>query len=54
MLNANPIEDITNTKSIETVFSGNFYLLREEREKLLEALLIANDKSRSINISKWK
>ncbi len=53
LLNANPIENIVNSKSIETVFTGKFYLLKEERKKLLEAVRIANDKSRSSDISKW-
>lgn len=54
LLNANPIVDIANSNSIETVFTGNFYLLGKERKKLLEALIEFNDESRSISISKWK
>ena len=52
LLSANPLENIAHTKSIEFVFADNFYLTKNNREKLLENLKKVNNESRNINITK--
>lgn len=52
LLSANPLKNISNTKSIEFVFADNFYLTKNNREKLLENLKKINNNSRNINIEK--
>ncbi|MFT6203721.1 MAG: hypothetical protein ACI9V1_001247 [Spirosomataceae bacterium] len=54
LLSGNPLTNIRNTKSIETVFTNNNYLIKSEKEKLLNAVKTANDKARNINISEWQ
>ncbi|MDH5414742.1 MAG: hypothetical protein OEW87_11440, partial [Flavobacteriaceae bacterium] len=53
LLNGNPLENMNNSMTIETVFSGEFYLLKDQREKLLRAIESVNNKSRNIDVSKW-
>ncbi|MEQ1903218.1 MAG: hypothetical protein ABL888_03405 [Pirellulaceae bacterium] len=38
LLNANPLEDISNTKSIEAVFLNGKYIDQQQRTKLLEEM----------------
>lgn len=48
LLNGNPLEDIANTKRIETVILGGRVLEREKLDAMLEAVKAANDSSRSV------
>ena len=52
LLSANPLENRAHTKSIEFVFADNFYLTKNNREKLFDSLKKVNNKSRNINIEK--
>ncbi len=54
LLSKNPLEDINNTRAFELVFIDNHYLTKDSKDKLLEAILEANDKARTVDISQWQ
>lgn len=54
LLSKNPLTDIGHTRSIETVFTGEYYLTKDKREELLSAIRATNDASRTIDIAQWK
>lgn len=54
LLSENPLDNISNTRSFEAVFFDKYHLTKDNKEALLTAILKANDKSRTIDISKWQ
>ncbi|WP_350290178.1 amidohydrolase family protein [uncultured Croceitalea sp.] len=54
LLNENPLENINNTKHINTVILKGSVLDRTLLNNLLKAVKEANDKSRTINISNYR
>ncbi len=54
LLRDNPLQDIRATSSIETVIKGTHVLDREDLDTLLQAVLRANDDSRSESISRYE
>lgn len=53
LLNKNPLEDIKNTKSINTVIANGKLLNRRSLDKMLQLVKEANHRSRKINIDKY-
>jgi len=53
LLDANPLEDISNTKKINKVFLSDRVLQRTHLDRILDAVLAANDKSRNEDISEF-
>lgn len=54
LLNANPLQNIANTEKIESVIINGRYYDRTELDKMLSAVKIANDHSRTVNISMYE
>ena len=50
ILNKNPLEDIRNSKEIDTVIIDGRVLNRQKLDAMLKAVKDANDKSRTIDI----
>jgi len=50
LLNANPLENIKNTRSIETVIQGDRIFYRSQLDQMLELVKEANNKSRKESI----
>lgn len=53
LLSANPLENISNTKKIETVFFGNFSINKGQIKELLIKIAQANNTDRNITINKY-
>ncbi|AOE50040.1 amidohydrolase family protein [Kangiella sediminilitoris] len=53
ILNKNPLVDIENTRTIDTVILNGQVLKRERLDAMLEAVKESNSKSRKINIDKY-
>ena len=51
LLNENPLDDITNTQSIDSVILNGKVLDRNLLDDMLQAVKVANDNSRTIDIS---
>lgn len=47
LLNANPLEDIRNTRAVEAVVMHGEVLMREELDAMLDAVEAANDAARN-------
>jgi hypothetical protein len=54
LLNKNPLDNIENTKAIDTVILNGKLLNREKLDAMLAAVKQANDESRSVEIDKYK
>ena len=54
LLDKNPLEDISNTKTINTVISKGQVFDRELLDQILTAVKEANDQSRKVNIDKYR
>lgn len=53
LLNKNPLEDISNTKTIQAVISNGKLLNRETIDQMLLAIKDANSRSRKMNIDQY-
>jgi hypothetical protein len=53
LLNANPLEDISNTKNINTVITNGQLLTRQDLNRILLSVKEANDRSRKVNINEF-
>ena len=53
ILNKNPLENIENTKTIETVILNGKVFNRSQLNAILNAVKKANDKSRTTDISSY-
>lgn len=53
LLDKNPLSDIRNTKSINTVIVNGQVLDRTLLDEILEAVKKANDESRKVNIDEY-
>ncbi|WMS86826.1 amidohydrolase family protein [Pleionea litopenaei] len=54
LLNKNPLEDINNTRSIDTVIANGRVYPREILDAMLKAVKQANEKSRKLNIDGYR
>ena len=54
MLNKNPLEDIGNTRTIDTVILNGRIFGRKQLDAMLAAVKKANDNSRKVNIDKYR
>jgi len=54
ILNKNPLIDIGNTRTIDTVILNGRVFRRDQLDAMLEAVREANDNSRKINIDKYR
>ncbi len=54
LLTANPLNDITNTKTIEAVILGGRYLDRERLDEMLESVKEANASSRKFDLELYQ
>jgi imidazolonepropionase-like amidohydrolase len=50
LLDKNPLEDITNTRSINAVIANGKFLDRAVLDEILQSVKAANNRSRKINI----
>ncbi len=53
LLNANPLEKIENTKTIESVITNGRLVNRKQIDEILSAVKEANDDSRTVDISEY-
>ena len=53
LLASNPLEDISNTSSINTVILGGKIFEKSDLEKMANSVLDANNNSRKVDLSKW-
>lgn len=53
LLEKNPLEEMSNTRTINTVFLSGRILEREQLDQMLDAVKDANDSSRKIDIDKY-
>lgn len=53
LLSKNPLEDISNTQSIESVITNGKLLNRKELDKMLQAVKEANNSSRKVSIDEF-
>jgi imidazolonepropionase-like amidohydrolase len=53
LLNENPLDDVANTRSIDTVILDGEVLDRTQLDAILESVRRANDESRKVDISKY-
>ncbi len=53
LLKKNPLENISNTKTINAVIANGKYLDRKQLDNILEAIKNANNNSRKINIDEY-
>lgn len=53
LLNENPLEDIANTRSIETVILDGEVIDRAQLDAILDAVKSANEESRKVDISRY-
>lgn len=53
LLNENPLDDVANTRSIDTVILDGEVLDRTQLDAILESVKRANDESRKVDISKY-
>ncbi|NNF35076.1 MAG: hypothetical protein HKN68_13260, partial [Saprospiraceae bacterium] len=53
LLDKNPLEDISNTKAINTVISQGRIFNRELLDQILASVKEANDRSRKVDISQY-
>lgn len=53
LLNKNPLEDISNTQSIESVITNGKLLNRKELNKMLQAVKETNNRSRKVSIDEF-
>ena len=54
ILNENPLANIDNTRTIDTVILNGRVFKRDQLDAMLEAVKLANDTSRKINIDKYR
>ncbi|MFB9077496.1 amidohydrolase family protein [Flavobacterium procerum] len=54
LLAKNPLEDIANTKTIESVFFDNYSIDKTQIRIILKAIAEANNQNRSVNIDEYK
>lgn len=54
LLNASPLENIENTKTIDTVIVNGRIFNRKLLDEMLDAVKEANDNSRTVDVSKYK
>jgi len=52
-LSKNPLDNITNTKSIEIAFRGKYLLTKDDIVQILDAVLQKNEESRTIDIQEF-
>jgi len=53
LLNNNPLENISHTKTINAVIANGKYLDKKQLDNILEAVKDANNNSRKINIDEY-
>lgn len=53
LLDKNPLEDISNTRSINAVIANGNYLDRSQLDQILEAVEAANNSSRKVSIDEY-
>ena len=51
LLSQNPLEDIQNTQTIETVFSGQYWMDRQQLDAILAAVREVNDAARRVDLT---
>jgi len=54
LLDRNPLEDISHTKMINTVFNNGRILDRDQLDEILSAVKRANDASRKVGINEYE